>query len=154
METPTGSRWRKTTSDDFMFGDWKCDNCIAKPTFLREALLDGGGRRITNHRCADHMDLEALADLAHAAFERLSPEEQKRHRREQAISFVVGNLALDDIWTTNEQVARVIDLNEFRRLIRDTREAFHRLPIEDQRAYKTYAHGGYDDGDLNLPDLP
>lgn len=152
MET-LGIRWRKVTSDDFMFGTKTCALCSVTAVFLREETV-GGQRRVTEHRCLDHMDLEALAALAHAAFERLSPEDKKRHRREQAISFAVGNLRLDGIEVTEEQVARALDLNEFQKHIRDTRDAFARLPAEDQRRYLSHVAHYYDDGGLNLPDLP
>lgn len=43
------------------------------------------------------------------AFERLSPQEQKAHRRAQAISFVYGNLAIENEHITREMVERAYD---------------------------------------------
>jgi hypothetical protein len=50
-----------------------------------------------------------LLDKACAAFDALSPEEKRAHRREQAISFAYGNLALSGSAITKEMVAQAYD---------------------------------------------
>lgn len=57
----------------------------------------------------DRTELMKLMHLAQAAFEALSPEEQKVYRREQAISFVYGNLAIDNENITREMVEKAYD---------------------------------------------
>jgi len=151
MET-TNRRWRKVTPDDNMFDVLTCDTCGARAFFLQEQG-SGNTRRVIERRCTYHTNLEAMCDMAQDAFERLTPEEQRQHRREQTISFVVGNLHLDGIPVTAEQVARAIDLKEFQRCIRETRAAFAKLSPTDQMLYKAHQADWYDDGGLNLPDL-
>jgi hypothetical protein len=54
-------------------------------------------------------DLHDLFDRARKAYLAMSAEERREHDRAQAISFVVGNLALDGIVVTEDLVARAID---------------------------------------------
>jgi hypothetical protein len=55
-------------------------------------------------------DIRELVRCAIEKFESLSPEEQAAHRREQAISFVYGNLSMTRGWRgTKEDVARSYD---------------------------------------------
>ncbi len=54
-------------------------------------------------------DLESLVVRAIAAFERLSDKEKRQHRRQQAISFVYGNLKLDGCDVTMEDVEKAYD---------------------------------------------
>jgi hypothetical protein len=54
-------------------------------------------------------DLAALMKAANEAFDRLSPEEKKAHRRAQAISFVYGNLAIENDSITREMVEKAYD---------------------------------------------
>ena len=57
--------------------------------------------------------LEDLMSRAQAAFLKMTPEEQADHRREQAISFAAGNLAIDrpdlDLAEIKKNVARHYD---------------------------------------------
>ena len=54
-------------------------------------------------------NLTALAAKATAAFNALPAETQRKMRREQAISFVFGNLSLDNPAITREMVAAAYD---------------------------------------------
>lgn len=49
---------------------------------------------------------EDLLAEALDAFDRLTPEQQQAHRREQAISFVYGNVSLHNPNITREMVER------------------------------------------------
>jgi hypothetical protein len=55
--------------------------------------------------------LDALVKKAMAAFDALSPEEQHAHRREQAISWVYGEMKLEheDSSVTREEIADLVD---------------------------------------------
>lgn len=68
-------------------------------------------------------DLEALLREANAAFLSLSPEEQARHRREQAISFTYGQLACmrGGERLTREQIAELYDAREELRASQETK---------------------------------
>ncbi len=57
----------------------------------------------------DPDDLDARVKAAIEAFERLPPEEKRAHRRAQAISFVYGNLAIENERVTREMVANAYD---------------------------------------------
>ncbi len=59
--------------------------------------------------CPIDPDLAALMKRANEAFERLSPEEKRAHRRAQAISFVYGNLAMENARITREMVEKAYD---------------------------------------------
>lgn len=54
-------------------------------------------------------DISQLVKKAMAAFNKLSPEEQAAHRREQKISFVYGQLMLSGREVSKEEIARVHD---------------------------------------------
>ncbi len=56
-------------------------------------------------------ELQALVDRARAAFDALTPEQQRAHRREQAISFAWGNCAMmrEGPKLTKEQVGALYD---------------------------------------------
>ncbi len=53
--------------------------------------------------------LNALAERALAAFNALSPDEQRAHRREQRISWVYGELRLSGYDISREEVAAIVD---------------------------------------------
>ena len=55
------------------------------------------------------MTYEELVKAATDAFNNLSRDMKRAHMREQAISFVYGNLKLDGCDVTREQVATVYD---------------------------------------------
>lgn len=57
-------------------------------------------------------ELDELLKRSIAAFNALSPEEQAAERRAQCISWVYGNLALDGVDVTKEQVADMIERRE------------------------------------------
>ena len=59
--------------------------------------------------CPPRPELDALLKASIEAFEKLSPEEKKAHRRAQAISFVYGNLAIENDSITREMVERAYD---------------------------------------------
>ncbi len=104
---PPCRRWRKMTSDDRMFRDWPCDECAKKAFFLHEEG-EGNHLRTLSHKCLDHVDFETLTSVAIEAFRRLSPEDQAKHRRDQAVSWVFGNLRLDGIDISKEQVEKLL----------------------------------------------
>jgi hypothetical protein len=52
---------------------------------------------------------DELLREANERFNALSPLEQAAHRREQAISFVYGQLKLDGVEITKEEIARIYD---------------------------------------------
>lgn len=54
-------------------------------------------------------ELDALVRASIEAFARLSPEEKRAHRRAQAISFVYGNLAIENDNITREMVEKAYD---------------------------------------------
>lgn len=54
----------------------------------------------------DRTNIDALLRRAVESFNRLSPEQKKAHRRAQAISFVYGNLSLDNPLITREMVEK------------------------------------------------
>lgn len=55
--------------------------------------------------------IDALVKKAMAAFDALSPEEQRAHRREQAVSWVFGEMKLEneDSPVTREEIADLYD---------------------------------------------
>ena len=54
-------------------------------------------------------ELRELARRAIEAFERLSPEEQNEHRRQQYVSWVRGNLRLSEREVDEEELFRTVD---------------------------------------------
>ena len=57
----------------------------------------------------DNEEIMRLVKEAQARFDALSPEEQRAHRREQAISFVYGNLMDCAPHITREEVSAAYD---------------------------------------------
>jgi hypothetical protein len=57
----------------------------------------------------ENSELNALLKASVEAFDRLSPEAKKAHRRAQAISFVYGNLAIENPNITREMVEKAYD---------------------------------------------
>jgi hypothetical protein len=54
-------------------------------------------------------DLQALIRRSIEAFNALPPEEQRKHRREQRISWVYGNLSIDNPRITREMVEKAVE---------------------------------------------
>lgn len=54
-------------------------------------------------------ELSDMARRAQEVFDTLTPEQQEEHRRQQAASFVYGNLQLDGIDITEKQAREAVD---------------------------------------------
>ena len=59
--------------------------------------------------CPARPDLHALVQKAMAAFEALTPEQQRAHRAEQRRSWVIGNMLLDHPDMTRERAEQIVD---------------------------------------------
>lgn len=55
------------------------------------------------------VDLADMARRAQEAFDAMTPGQQEEHRRQQAASFVYGNLRLDGIEVSEEQARAAVD---------------------------------------------
>ncbi len=145
VPTKPNDGWQVLTAEDPRRKNARCDECGEEPKFFH---LDTRG---INYRCPTHMDLEHLARLALEAFALLSPEEQKKHRRDQAVSWVFGEMGLAGRDFTKDQAEAAVDLHDFEKCVVAVKDAFAQLPPDMQRAYLAKQAQRYDDGGLNLP---
>ncbi len=80
---------------------------MVKPGELLLSMLGVVGEWMDTVKSTD-AEFDALCARAIASFNALPPAEQAAHRREQTISFVYGNLRLDGVDVTEEQVRQIV----------------------------------------------
>ena len=98
--------WRKMKEEERSSPNASCSllECGEPPAYFRME-----GAHLIGYRCVGHMDLDVLLHLANEEIKRLTPAEQEKHWKAQAVSWVCGNMRLAGRDMSKEELAALVD---------------------------------------------